>query len=567
MAVVLVMVSLISLYVNNVLTEHVQEEKASDYSAFVQQLATSLRLVTQETEYSLFTQYNNNQSSLASLMLKGEQSFSSVSGIQACLNYIPLNVSSVISCWAVDLYGNDYFASVGLEDHKEDLPDLLKYDLNADFTLWWTDEQGEIFLKKDIYEPFPLKYAGIIITHIDKNQLLSSLSLGGHTDSMIALITGKEEPLLMTGGMTQELLDEALAVEPLSYNPVNREITLESGKYFMTMHPATNCSWYALQLVPVSRMMALPIELNSVVWVASGAIILLALVISFIITHSLSRSTHELLSSMREISQGNFETPIQVISHDEIGDLADGFRWMQSELKNVTAQMIENATKKQEVEYEMLELKYRSLQSQISPHFICNILSSINALAVMKRTGEISALAIKASRYLRENLNGADRKLTTLQEEINVVEEYVDLYHEIYQNSCRFTAAVADDAGDCLVPNMILQPLVENALVHGYPLDYPDQTHEISLSAQIEGDWLTILLSDNGPGMSQELIDQISRADADLEQSRRLKGFGLRGVLLRLHLLYGENHTFSINSKPGAMTIITIRIPCQYEGG
>ena len=126
---------------------------------------------------------------------------------------------------------------------------------------------------------------------------------------------------------------------------------------------------------------------------------------------------------------------------------------------------------------------------------------------------------------------------------------------------------IADNAGDCLVPNMILQPLVENALVHGYPLNDLDQMHEIFLSAEIEGNELIILLSDNGQGMSRELIETISRADADIEYSRRLKGFGLRGVLQRLHLLYGENHSFSINSKPGVITIITIRIPCQYQGG
>ena len=567
MAVVLVMVSLLSLYVNNVLSERVQEEKAADYSAFVQQLATSLRLVTQETENALFNQYNNNEKSLASLLLKEEQSFASVSGIQACLNHIPLNVSSITSVWAVDLNGNDYFASVGLEDHKDDLSSLLKYNLNEDFTLWWTDERGEIFLKKDIYEPFPLKYAGIIIAHIDRHQLLSSLSLGGHTESMLALFTGKKEPLILTGGMTQELLDQALTIEPLSYMPVNREIALEDGNYYMTMYPAANRSWYALELVPMETMMALPIELSRVVAIASAGIILAALIISFLITHSLSRGTRQLLASMEEISRGNFETNIPVVGRDEIGDLAAGVRWMQGELKDVTAKMIEHATQKQEAEYEMLELKYRSLQSQISPHFICNILSSMNALAVMKRTQEISTLSIKASRYLRANLNGADRKRTSLDSEINFVEEYVDLYHEIYQNPCRFTADVADDAGECLVPNMILQPLVENALIHGYPLDDPDQTHEIALSAQIERNELVILLSDNGQGMSQELIEKISRADADIEQSRQLKGFGLRGVLQRLHLLYGENHTFSINSKPGVMTIITIRIPCQYEGG
>lgn len=567
MAVVLVMVSLLSLYVSNVLTERVQEEKAEDYSAFVAQLATSFRLVTQETENALFNQHNNNEKSLASLLLKGKQNFSNVSSIQACLNHIPLNVSSISSVWAVDLEGNDYFASVGLEDHKEDLSALLKRNLSDAFTVWWADERGEIFLKKDIYEPFPFQYAGIIIAHIDKNQLLSSLSLGGHTENMLALFTGEKEPLILSGGMTKELVDEALAVEPLSYMPVNQEIHLSTGNYYMTMYPATNQSWYAMQLVPMKTMMALPIELSRVVAIASAAIILVALIIGFIITHSLSRGTMQLLTSMEEISRGNFETDIPVVSRDEIGDLAGGFRWMQGELKNVTAKMVENATKKQEAEYEMLELKYRSLQSQISPHFICNILSSINALAVMKRTDEISTMSIMASRYLRENLNGADRKLTDLESEVHVVQEYVDLYHEIYQNSCCFSAVLADDAGDCLVPNMILQPLVENALVHGYPLDDPDQTHEISLSAQIEGNELVILLSDNGQGMSQELIETISRADADIEYSRRLKGFGLRGVLQRLHLLYGDNHTFSINSKPGVMTIITIRIPCQYEGG
>lgn len=565
MAVVLVMVSLLYLYVNNTLSKRTMEEKAADYSAFVQQLATSLRLVTRETEQNLFTQYNN--AALATTMLREENHYVKSTSIQNCLTQIPLSLSIVENAAAVDLDGSVYFAPDSLDDSKERMLSVLKKDLSADFTLWLTDDKGEIYLKKDVYQPFPLQHAGTLIAQLDRQQFLSSLAINQRSTGMLALITAQSHALVMHGGMNQELLDATLAQEPLSYLHVSRKIEIDGQEYWLTMHPATNRLWYALQLMPMNVMMALPNGLNQVLWWGTIVILLFALVVCFVLTHSLTRNTRLLLSSMQEVSCGNFETPIPVLGRDEIGQLAEGFRWMQGELHKVTADKIHHAMEKQQAEYEMLELKYRSLQSQVSPHFICNILSSINALAVMKRTDEIGTMAIKASRYLRENLNSADRKKNLLQNEIRFAEEYVELYHEIYQNPCHFTATLSDDAGDCYVPNMILQPLVENALVHGYPLDNPDKEHVISLSAQVEGSELAILISDNGQGMSQEMIDQISRADLDVALTRKLKGFGLRGVLLRLHLLYGDNHAFVINSKPGVMTIITIRIPCQYKGG
>ena len=142
--------------------------------------------------------------------------------------------------------------------------------------------------------------------------------------------------------------------------------------------------------------------------------------------------------------------------------------------------MIEEGTQKQLAKQEVNEVKYSSLQSRVSPHFICNILASINALSQMNRTQEAGKLSVLASRYLRKNLNSADKKTIILSEELASVTEYVQIHHSIYRAQFTFTNDVSPEAMRCLVPNMILQPQVENALSHGMAninLEEEDQIH------------------------------------------------------------------------------------------
>lgn len=561
LAIVVLTLGLLSLYVHGILTSRVENEKTNAYQAYVSQLSTSLRLVTSEIELSLFNQYN--ASYLATHLLSEEMSYAKTAAIQSRLTNIPLNLTAVSSVLAVDSDRHSYFSTAILDDHKEQFDQFLQDDLSHSFTIWMTDDNKEIYLKKDVYRPFPFKYAGIIIAHINREQFLSSLSLDDDTDTMLALITSQGDPLILTGGFNQETLDAATAQEPLSYRPISKQIVLGNELFWLTMHPSANQSWYVMQLVPISTMLAMPLALSSAIWIGSTFILLVALIIMSIITHSLSRDTKNLLSSMETVSRGDFEVTIPIRSNDEIGQLARQFHIMQCELKKVTRSMVTQATAKQQAEYEMLELKYRSLQSQISPHFICNILSSVHALSLMNRTREISTLSIKASRYLRDNLTNADQKYTTLQDEIRFVKEYVDLYQEVYPNTVTLVCDVSDDIEDCRVPNMLLQPLVENALVHGYPIDDSERAFQICISAKVEGTELVVCVKDNGKGISQDVIEMIERAEADHEFNKRLKGFGLRGVRQRLRLLYRENQSLRISSKPSIVTTVVIRIPYQ----
>ncbi|MDD3334077.1 MAG: histidine kinase [Eubacteriales bacterium] len=559
MTVVLALVMLLSLYVNNVLTDYVRQDKANSYSLYLQQLVTSTRMVTKEVEQTFFNQYT--EAATAEKLLSQQSPLNKKLSVEGGLVSIPLNTSTISSVLAVDLDGNSYFASSVLDERADVFDDVRTLPLSEASSLWLRDAQGRIFLKKDLFQTFPLKQAGLIIARMNTPVLLSTLGLDDRADGMLALITEEGKLLLATGGLTDEMLVEILDQEPLSYQPVSREIMIDGKPYYYTMQPAPNRIWYALEVVPMQEMLAMPLALSRMIWLGSIGIIVLALLVSFLLSRSISRNVKQLASSMAEVSHGNFETEIAVRSHDEIGDLAERFRWMQGELKNVTMEMVQRATEKQNTEYEMLELRYRSLQAQISPHFFCNVLSSIDALALMKRTGEVSTISTKAARYLRDNLNAADHKFTCLSQEIRFVQEYADLYNDLYHSPFRLEVSLSDDAGDCEVPSMLLQPLVENALVHGFPLDNPDRQHIICISAETTGDSLVIYVSDDGQGISQEVIKMVERAELDREYNKKMSGFGLRSVLQRLRLLYGQNQELRIASVPGVQTLISIRIP------
>ena len=560
-AVVLVMVGFLSFYVNHVLTERVQREKSEEYARSLAQLATSVSLTTREMEQTLFNQYNSR--GVAGAMLAEQDPTAKTLSVQNLLSTVPINASHIQSVLAVDIDGSRYFSGKLPEYRPDTIENILSPELYDTFTLWLRDDEGHVFLKKDVYQVFPLKYAGILVAQVDAPGLAKALGLDGMKDGTVAVISEQGRLILQTGELTEETLDKILRAEPLSFRAVSREINLDGEDWWLTMQPAVNQSWYTLRLTRRSVMLAMPIALKNVILMGSLGIIAAAFVINAVMTHSLTRRVKKLLDSMEAVSRGDFNTPIPVTGRDEIGELAERFRWMEEELKALTEKMILRATEKQQAEYEMLELRYRSLLAQISPHFLCNVLSSINALAVMGKNGQVSDLAIKSARYLRDNLEASDEKFTTLGQEIQFVEEYVDLYREVYQYSCSLDADVKDDVVECRVPNMLLQPLVENALVHGGASGEDGRTRHIRVLAERDGPDLVIRVINDGQRISPEVIETVERAGTDQELNKKMKGFGLRGVLQRLRLLYGEKQSLHIGYDPDEGNCILIRIP--YE--
>ena len=405
-SIILCLMILMLVYINTVLVRRVEAEKAASYKTTTQQMVASTELITKEIEQSLFNQYFN--SPLISKLLDDGPQLNKKLDIENELISIPLNNSNLSSAMLIDLDGNRYFASSKLDERITVYDDVLSQTLNESSNLWLRDQNQNVFLKKEVIQPIPMKNAGTIIVKMDREKLSSAIGLDANLDGTVAIATESGQILMAANEKDISLVEMAVAQEGLSYRPMQHSIHLNNEEYYFTLYPGKKLSWYVIQLVPVDVMLSMPMALSQAIWMGCTMFLLGSLGLTYVITYRLTRNVKMLVGSIQEIGLGYFECDIPVTSRDEIGELAQQFRRMQGKLKALTSEMVSKATEKKNAEYEMLELKYRSFQAQVSPHFICNILSSIDALAVMGRTQDVSHLALEAAKYLRGNLRNAD---------------------------------------------------------------------------------------------------------------------------------------------------------------
>ena len=551
----------LSYYISTIMTQNVLEEKNRTYDRYLQQLSINVSLLTNETEQAFYNQYL--LLNVANLVQSSQLLATKKANIENTLVSIPLNISNISSVLIEDEEGNTYFASTVLGEKATCFDQVLQTeDIHDTFTLWLRDDTGRLFLKKDLYRLYPLAYTGIILAQIDENVFRSSLGFDGSGDAITAIYTCQGKLFLSDGENTSLVLPLETDVSKFS-DSLSQKIEIENEEYWMIAHPSADRQWSVIMLIPMQVMLSAPLALSRILWFGTFAILAIAVLLSFLTTWKLGKNVQTLLHSMKEVSQGRFDTKIEIKSRDEIGLLADRFRWMTHELDLLTKAEIKRATEKQKAEYEMLELRYRSLQAQISPHFICNVLTTIDALALMGKSDEVSKMSISASKYLRENLRNIDTRFHSLFDEIRFVNDYVEVYRRLYQNGFEFTVQVEDNVPDCLVPTMLLQPLVENALVHGYLANLSEDGSKIQVLIGTEENQLLIRVKNNGEAIPAEVLENVRRAGIDHEYTKKMKGFGLRSVLQRLYLLYGNEQSMTMNNLPEGGTEIMIQFPLE----
>lgn len=551
---------MIGIYGGTVLRQTVLTDKTEGYHTYTRQLCTSTKLVMADIEQSLFNLYQSV--SLAETLDSDMAVQIKRLEVEQQLRTMCQNNSYFTSIVAADLSGIVYFGTRSVTESSKPMSTWVQErmnKLNEEFTLWLADENGDIYLKKTVCDLSPLKDTGLLVAWVDSAQLKSTLGLDAETDGGTGILT-KQGNLLLTVGVLKEVQVQ-LIKENIgdTYLPISREIKLEGERYWLTVNSDNRYGWRIVHLVPLAEMLAVSNAVAKACVISGIIAALIAVILGFLMTHTLTSNVRRLLAAMTEVSAGNFDVESGVHENDEIGELADRFRWMQGRLRESTAQIVQRATEKQQAEYEMLELKYRSLQAQISPHFICNILASINSLALMGKGQDVSRLSVDASQYLRDNMGGAEKKYTSLRAEISYVNEYISIYRAVYGDENSLTLDVPQELLDGRVPNMLLQPLVENALVHGGN----EEARSIGISARRVEDRLVLSVTDNGGVISPQVIEAIRQANINYTLTRKMKGFGLRCVLQRLRLLYAEDQSLEIQCIPGKESRIQIDIPWQ----
>lgn len=314
----------------------------------------------------------------------------------------------------------------------------------------------------------------------------------------------------------------------------------------------------------------------------------LGVALAFWISRSVTRPVARLVDwAGRVTTSGAADAPPPPpASRDEMGELTDAFGRMLGALER-SARVEKEAAEKDRL---VKELELAALQSQINPHFLFNTLNVLSKLALMEGADRTSDLIVSMSSMLRYNLRSLEKPVR-IRDELAHVREYIVIQQARFRDRVRFEVEADEAALELAIPALTLQPLLENAFMHG--IDGMERGAVIRLLIRAADDGARITVADNGRGMGHEVRAALLQASggektADAERGRPddevpngreetgavdgaarsgppSTGLGTRNVFRRLRLFYGEEGLVEIDSEPGQGARITLRIPARRK--
>ncbi len=334
----------------------------------------------------------------------------------------------------------------------------------------------------------------------------------------------------------------------------SRKISLNGESYMLVMHDSAFTGLSVISLVPTIEIQKESLELGKfTLWFAVICVIVVAL-LSVWLAYNLARPLIDLKQKMVRVEQGKFDQRITELYNDELGQLGRGFNKMMDEIDRLFKEVYLLGIREKEAEL-------AALQSQIHPHFIYNTLESISMLAIRKNASEVSDMVSALGRLLRYTIDRADR-LVPLYEELHFVQSYVQIQQMRFGERLQVEYDIADDVESFMVPKLLIQPLVENAIHHG--IDPRPEGGKIWISTVRFEQELLITVRDDGVGMNEDEMASLNRAirEQPSAQSWQSKhGLGLSNIYQRILFIYGEQGDMSIDGSPGGGVAVTVTIP------
>lgn len=274
-----------------------------------------------------------------------------------------------------------------------------------------------------------------------------------------------------------------------------------------------------------------------------GTILLLNF--SVIVIDSIDRPMNALVKSFGDAARVNFAVTQSDESRDELGILNQAFNEICAEMREAL-----NKVEKEQAEKRRAEI--RMLQAQINPHFLFNTLDSLRFTSMMNNVPVVSDGLAALSHLLRSSIL-KDNSYTPLHSELQTVEDYLTLQRIRCCETIVLKTEISEEAAKASVMRLLLQPIVENAVIHGIKENIP---LTIRLKAWVGEETLYISIIDDGKGFDQE-----KAGEDGVPKSSKMSGIGLHNVKDRLYLAYKDKQSFSINSVQGQGTEVQMTMP------
>ncbi|WOC32836.1 MULTISPECIES: cache domain-containing sensor histidine kinase [Caproicibacterium] len=320
--------------------------------------------------------------------------------------------------------------------------------------------------------------------------------------------------------------------------------TINGEKYFVVTVKSDYLGWVYVSVLPYDTTFQQNILIRDFLIAAALLLLAVSCFFSFRIARNITKPLEDLTNSMKQVETGCFDkVKADLYDYrrgDEVGILQKDFLLMVERINQLIKQNYEK-------QLAIQETKYKALQSQINPHFLYNTLSSISWLAKVGRGDEVSNMVLSLSNLLRASVN--EQTVIFLEEEVDLLKNYLHIQKMRYTDRICFSVHIAPQYLDLVVPKMILQPVVENAILYG--AENMLGVCKISVWVQDAGENCQLCVRDNGPDIPQQQLKALNA----FQYVPHGTGIGLKNIQERLQLLFGAAYGLHVQSGNGQTTV------------
>ncbi|REE90634.1 two-component system sensor histidine kinase YesM [Paenibacillus taihuensis] len=494
------------------------------------------------------------------------------------LSSIALNHSYISSITLFDSNG----VAVGISDQTFRDASYMKSEW---YTAFKQEERRWTSAHLDKYQPSSLQHEQVNsllfnLVHLSSFQNIGILKVNVLSEDILKPLQkikfGETGRVYLLDAKGMPVLNQTLPPEMSGFSSVWPAIQADKhsgGKIIVTPYKKRHLvlyrkllgsDWVVIGEVPESELFQKMTRVQQTMLAVAGGLLLLTIAAAYWLSKSIANPLSLLVQSMKLAERGELAAAERQIvermprKRTEVGYATRVFHAMVTRLRFLIETEFHANMRRKDAEY-------KALLMQINPHFLYNTLEAIGSLSAQGRTDDVVDVTESLGQMLRFSLR-TDNDLVQLKEELRYIRHYVSILRIRFGNRLDIAISAETELGNESIVKFIFQPLVENAVK--FSLENAS-TALVRVGVRGEGKDLLIQISDNGPGMPQEMIQEIYAQMTQGEMSDVLgasgRRIGLRNVLARCHLYYGERLKVSIRSSPEHGTEITLQIP-RSEG-
>ncbi|MGG7077967.1 cache domain-containing sensor histidine kinase [Clostridium sardiniense] len=425
--------------------------------------------------------------------------------------------------------------------------DVLKYSAIAQEvpgrTIWFhtqIDGQGAISMARAIRNPLTKVVNGYIFVALNEKAFGGSF-LNVNLDNSASIVVLNEKNEYLFG---QQKFPYKKIIDLNGDNTI-----IDSSRYIGNYKEVSKLGWKVVNLVPYESFLDRIRGVLVTLLIYMLTFIALTIILSNYIYKSIYNPINNLVKGMDRAISGCIGVKLEDDSNDEIGILSKQFNGLISKINSLLDEIKYEQELKRESEIKML-------QAQINPHFLFNTLNTLKWIAVMNEDTSVSNGLGALAKLLRNTIVDSN-EFVTIREEIDNIKSYIVIQKLRYGDSFEVNYHIEEEFYNYKIVKFILQPIIENSILHGFDEDKDNQKIDIIISEN--NNILEILIKDNGKGFNQEKHKEKKRG--------KLSGVGYKNVCERIKLTYGKEYTVELKSEIDEGTEVKIMLPVNREGG